>query len=857
MNDINNISKNHIFPFLWVHGEDEPTLRNRMEKIIESGIKGVCVESRIHPDFMAEKWWKDMDIIMEIARENSIKVWVLDDIRFPTGRLAGKLLSDFPQHRKWFIRKEIISAVGEQKGASFLVGDLLKDDEDEIVAVVAAKRENKAFEVSDCIEVTSNIVDGILYWDVPQGYWYVFVFVMTRENGEEQTHMNMISKEATRALIDIVYEPHYKHYKEDFGTTFAGFFSDEPQFRNVLDGDGSIGRFDVALPWDVGLLDELSTEAGESFAVLLPGLWVDAGNNTAKARYHYMNHVSSLYGNNFAMQIGQWCRERGIDYVGHVIEDNDIHTQLGRGTGHFFRALWGQDMSGIDVVLQQIIPGYQEFNYYIGFKGNLSGEKDGTFYHYALGKLGASLAHIDEKKKGRAMCEVYGAYGWSEGIKLMKWITDHMLVRGINYFVPHAFTAKGFPDRDCPPHFYAEGKNPQYRYFHILMTYMNQVSELLSDGTHIASAAIIYHAESSWSGDAMKFTDPLRALMENQIDADIVPIDLFEKGEFKVQANELIINKEAYKCLIIPYAKFMPEQMVTSICQLACKGLPIIFISDFPEETCQGEKINANMFEQYDNIIVIPLEQLVDFMYNNDYYDLKLQKPYKFLRSYHYKKNNKNIYMFFNESIHETVKTQVDIGMDVYMYNYRYRPLEYQNYYEENGHILQVELKPYESAIFINSKENTESLLVRHEPGDCKRIISGNWKVSLSSVDRYPKFTYFKEISKLTSLSAPDLLPHFVGTVRYIIEFDYKQEQKVHFIDLGEVYETAQVWLNDIDLGISICPPYQFQLKGALKKGKNILCVEVTNTLAKQIHDRFSIYAMQEPTGLLGDVVLE
>lgn len=50
------------------------------------------------------------------------------------------------------------------------------------------------------------------------------------------------------------------------------------------------------------------------------------------------------------------------------------------------------------------------------------------------------------------MCEIFGAYGWGEGVSLMKWLTDHMLVRGINEFVPHAFSP-AFPDEDCPPHF--------------------------------------------------------------------------------------------------------------------------------------------------------------------------------------------------------------------------------------------------------------------------------------------------------------------------------------------------------------------------------------------------------------------
>lgn len=130
-----------------------------------------------------------------------------------------------------------------------------------------------------------------------------------------------------------------------------------------------------------------------------------------------------------------------------------MHIRLGCGAGHYFRALWGQDMAGLDVALWQLVPGFDTMPY-----AAPSGELDGEFFHYGLGKMGASLAHLDPKKDGRAMCEVFGAYGWTEGLKLMKWMTDHLLVRGINTFVPHAFSQAEFPDPDCPPHLYARAE---------------------------------------------------------------------------------------------------------------------------------------------------------------------------------------------------------------------------------------------------------------------------------------------------------------------------------------------------------------------------------------------------------------
>ena len=76
---------NHILPFFWQHGEDEATLRRLMGAIHGAGCGAVCVESRPHPDFCGEKWWADMDVILDEARKREMKVWILDDSHFPTG----------------------------------------------------------------------------------------------------------------------------------------------------------------------------------------------------------------------------------------------------------------------------------------------------------------------------------------------------------------------------------------------------------------------------------------------------------------------------------------------------------------------------------------------------------------------------------------------------------------------------------------------------------------------------------------------------------------------------------------------------------------------------------------------------
>ena len=51
-----------------------------------------------------------------------------------------------------------------------------------------------------------------------------------------------------RVLIEAVYEPHWEHYKDEFGKTIVGFFSDEPSLGNEqLWGDNAISMYENGL----------------------------------------------------------------------------------------------------------------------------------------------------------------------------------------------------------------------------------------------------------------------------------------------------------------------------------------------------------------------------------------------------------------------------------------------------------------------------------------------------------------------------------------------------------------------------------------------------------------------------------
>ncbi len=118
---LENRGGNYLLPLFWQHGEDEAVLREEMARIQEAGIGAVCLESRPHPDFCGPTWWRDMDIVMDEARRRGMKVWVLDDVHFPTGFANGWIRDRYPERKKVFLGERHIDVVGPKAGARVLL----------------------------------------------------------------------------------------------------------------------------------------------------------------------------------------------------------------------------------------------------------------------------------------------------------------------------------------------------------------------------------------------------------------------------------------------------------------------------------------------------------------------------------------------------------------------------------------------------------------------------------------------------------------------------------------------------------------------------------------------------------------
>jgi len=77
-----------------------------------------------------------------------------------------------------------------------------------------------------------------------------------------------------------------------------------------------------------------------------------------------------------------------------------------------------------------------------------------------------------------------------------------------------------------------------------------------------------------------------------------------------------------------------------------------------------------------------------------------------------------------------------------------------------------------------------------------------------------------------------------IGRYRKTFSFDMNSvtpEREKILLDLGEISEVAEVWLNGKSLGITWAKPFKFDITGSVKNGENILAIEVANTWCNRI----------------------
>lgn len=855
---------NYLYPFFWQVGAPDEALIEEIRAIHECGIGAVCVENAGHPEYFEDGWWHTIDLILDECKKRGMKVWILDDRHFPSGWGDGIVVKKYPEKKMWCMTEVHMDVAGPLKDGAVCFDRKLWNvaEEDVLLGVIACKRapskERRELVTGEVIDVSYRVKDDMVYMDLPEGAYRIVFLLKTRRGLHKRLseYPDKLDAFCGDVVIEAVYEPYYEKYKHEFGKTLAGFFSDEPCFCNgthvsyAPHVEPLLGKKYSFFPYSDEMFAELDKRLGGRAKELLPMLWFDSTDPTAAStRVIYMDLITELYSRNFCQKLGDWCRAHGVTYAGHVVEDDDLHTKTRWSAGHFFRCMDGQDISGIDVVLNQLIPGMSDY----GNTGAASHDfMNNELYHFTLPKLAVSHAHIQESKQGRALCEIFGAFGWNEGLKMQKWMADFMLVRGINHFVPHGFRPQQ-NDLSFAPHFYRMGKNPEYKDFGLITRHMNRVSHLTNGGVHVSSAALLYHAHAEWAngeGGYMNENTVVRYLTEHVIDFDIVPEDYLYDA--RVENGMLCLAKKRIPCFIIPWAKTLPRRLIDTFIRFAKEGLPVFALEDYPRVMETGEESGLAAA----GVELVALDDLDATLRARGFAEITLDTPERHLRFSHFKHADADYYLLSNEKHDQPIKVSL---------NFRDFPSGECIKYDPTGNTatkitfdgaIGLTLDPCAMTVLAFG-ESTEGLEEeKHFETVGETPLALTWDISVASHEDLATEKPLCTTAELFNINGEKGDCRFGGYVFYRSSFDCAGKGDRMLIDLGYVGETAHLTLNGKEIGVKLAPPYVFDVTDHLKVGKNDIEVKVVTNLGFAIRDVFSRFQVFEATGLLGPVCI-
>ncbi|MBE3068670.1 MAG: hypothetical protein IMZ66_00380, partial [Planctomycetes bacterium] len=502
-------------PLFWLHGtESRERLEAYIEKVAEGHNGTFTAESRPHNDWLGPRWYQDLDICLQAAKKHNLTMWIFDEKWWPSGEVGGKVPPEYGA--------KTLEAVATRVEGPRALTDVGYGGK-EFIAAVAGKEVPGGIDGGSLVDLAAHIKGGALQWDVPAGTWQVMKFTW-KFTGGGRIIVDGASKDCVDWYIRTVYQPHYDRFKDDFGKTILGYFYDEPE----TPGD-----------WGTEVLPMLKERGVDWKKALVAWKFRLAGDEQAAAKYQYQDAFAEAWGRTLYGGLSEWCRAHKVISMGHFLEHNWEYLHPRLCAGNMFQLEKYSGMGGIDLVCQQFYPGQKKMEL------------------WQMAKLGSSITHVYAMPDDVTMCEMFGAYGQDITYLQMKWLTDQMQVRGVNFMIPHSFNPKSPYDTDCPPYFYNGGYEPRWPLYRVYADYTNRLSLLLSGGRHVAPVAVLFLGNSRHVGKSVPPEQITTSLDDALFDSDWMPYDVFE-NDAKLAGKEISLHQERYRVLVVPPVEVIP-----------------------------------------------------------------------------------------------------------------------------------------------------------------------------------------------------------------------------------------------------------------------------------------------------------
>ncbi|MBQ6062400.1 MAG: glycosyl hydrolase family 2 [Prevotella sp.] len=656
-------------------------------------------------------------------------------------------------------------------------------------------------------ELTDHVSGKSVKWIAPTGKWMLLAIY----NGHTLQAVKRAAPGGEGYVLDHFDADAVKAYLQRFEDAFAA--SGTPYPHCFFNDSYEVYYAD----WTPKMFEEFEKYRGYKLEEHMHQLLGFATDDNNQVLSDYRATINDMLINNFTRQWTEWAHRHGT---------------LTRNQAH------GSPANLIDVYAAVDIPEIEGFGLTdFGIRG-LRTDKGFTRANYsdfATLKYASSAAHITGKTLTSSETFTWLTEHFRTSLSQMKPDLDLMFLSGVNHVLFHGTTYS--PQEAAWPgwKFYAaidmSPTNSIWRDAPELMTYIERCQSFLQMGKSDNDFLVYAPFTNAWHKDKKKgtvfadrlLTFPIDNLSSKMPDVKNTTNQVLNAGfdcdfisdKFLLTAKVIdgMIETEGgtrYKGLVIPVTQDMPSDVKSHLEEMAQQGASIVFQSD--SETLEG--IGAKPEAIRTELGLRAMRR------SND-------------TGYHYFISN-----LTSHHVSEFVSLSVpfaSVAMFDPMTGAIFTPAV------ENGKIM-LDLKSGQSVILqtYTTQYVTCDSIYRQKDELGRITLDGAWTLAFTD-DSTPVVTKTYDLGSLQSWeNLDDKTAQLMGTGIYTTTFNVPSQQMEAAnggfkIDLGDVRESARVYLNDTYVGCAWCAPFILDLGNLVKEGENTLRIEVTNLPANRI----------------------
>jgi hypothetical protein len=833
---------------------DKPNLKKSLVDFHKAGIGGVEItpiygvkgEEKNFIDYLSPKWMDMLDYTIKVSDSLHMQVDMVLGTGWPYGgshvtlpHAATKLLVEKYQVKKnETIDKTIEPDKSKEKNPAELLYVVAYGSDGTIVNLTSQVKGNNVNIKDKGIdgkkaEITSPSKPNQLKWKAEKTDYTIYA-VFSGKTGQQ---VKRSAPGGSGYTLDHYSQEALNEYVVPFDKAFKGR---EGKIRAIFNDSYEVYGTDFT----PNFFEEFKARRGYDLKEQLPALLDETDNETSnRIRSDYRQTLSDLLLNQFDNSWTKWANSK------------KFKTKL---QAH------GSPGNLIDLYASADIPECETFGSMPfdipGFRREKEDIREGDADPVML-KFSSSAAHISGKNLVSSETFTWLREHFKTALSQCKPEAEELMLNGVNHIFLHGSTYS--PERAAWPgwKFYASvnfnANNSIWEDAPSLFSYIANCQSMLQQGKSDNEVLLYWpifdtwdkylkgtlffqfkiHSLSEWLYET-SFYDTTKSLIKKGYGVDFISDNFISQA--KVVDGKISLPGGTFKSLIVPSCKKMPLATLQKLIALKKAGGNIIF-EGLPESTpgfnnYKKQEQDLKTLLNTNKEIVKPVADIFKTLDDAQIYpETLVSTGLKFTRRV---VNGEKIYYLVNHSA-KTIEGFVPLQIankEVVIFD----PLtkDYGNAVvnkTDKNTLVKLKIEPGQS--FFLKTENTASQKKwnYYEPIADATPLNGTWQITFDKGGpQLPPVATITNLESWTKLG-PEA-EAFSGSATYTLQFENPNATTENWsINLGDVRESAKVWLNDDFIGTAWSVPYK--LNGKLKPGKNTLKIQVTNLSANRVRD--------------------